>query len=844
MRKHLTRSFLGAVILAASSGCSETPPPKPPPPKVEVAPKRVIPPLVKLLETPRAELAKQCDEILEEIRKKELFRLENPTGFALASELRLPLAMPVFREAVYSEAAGFSLPPYLPEGTHDNVLAMHVARFGDIEVALKLADPADKVTLSAINSLKTDRNYPLEWTRLVGAYLHTHQYAVGNVNIDFVKILLSLHEQLVELDNEQFPAGLRTALLPRGKYMLQRAGESWKNGLNADIARDINSLLVKWPNTQLPINCPPLSNRELVCGLFGAPATGKAVMANHPLRALDLLEIPLPDQGVEAVTALFDVNDRLNEILITYATAPADIDSARQISQQLEDWRAGEVNGKTATNCTYRFGDMTCEVTLTNRNPAVASVARLTTNVPMPTGIELPRDFGAIHLSGTFESNRASAALHERAAPLVLSKASTLEKISDPLTLPIDHVVLTRHASEDVIDELAFEFVRAADGPKTLAKIALPLFEKMGTPLIRSNPKGVTLHWEDNQTRYVLTLPDQALKAVRLVGVDVAPAKLRHERAKAWDLAERQERIETDEALVRLPRELESVALGMGRTQVHEAAAKTEGGQRFDVAGSDKFLWSGASDVMGPLLREMFVHYDVSGKANIIRVRYEINSQINAEQVLAPIRMKAGASLPLPSRAAQVWPELTPQPPPVLLEWQDDLSVLTCRREESVIELTLRDRPVSSSDSAAPPDLVYLSRGPDRCPLGSTRKELLTAWGVREMTVKGALMLAAPESTPYDAILVWFKDEKAVRIVARNRPSGRNLSDVAQASLAVREAWARQAGQFGWPWRQDFAAGNVLQSWGHHDDRTRVRIFWQDGNQGRQIFTEWMAVGH
>jgi hypothetical protein len=170
--------------------------------------------------------------------------------------------------------------------------------------------------------------------------------------------------------------------------------------------------------------------------------------------------------------------------------------------------------------------------------------------------------------------------------------------------------------------------------------------------------------------------------------------------------------------------------------------------------------------------------------------------------------------------------------------WQDDLSQLTCRRADSVLELTLRD----ALSEGTLPQLTYLPRGPERCVLGVNRKELLAAWNIREpVMANGALVLGTPESSPYDAILVWFKDDKAVRIVARHRSNGR-LADAAQASLAMRQDWAKQLGEFGWPWRHDFAGGNVLQSWGHHDDRTRVRIFWQDSASGKQIFTEWMHV--
>ena len=55
--------------------------------------------------------------------------------------------MPVFRAAAYSEKAGFSLPPYVKAGDADAAVALHLARLGDHEAALKLNDSDDKKPL-------------------------------------------------------------------------------------------------------------------------------------------------------------------------------------------------------------------------------------------------------------------------------------------------------------------------------------------------------------------------------------------------------------------------------------------------------------------------------------------------------------------------------------------------------------------------------------------------------------------------------------------------------------------------------------------------------------------------
>jgi len=297
----------------------------------------------------------------------------------------------------------------------------------------------------------------------------------------------------------------------------------------------------------------------------------------------------------------------------------------------------------------------------------------------------------------------------------------------------------------------------------------------------------------------------------------------------------------------RLPRDLNGVQLGMTREQIKDALEKLPAGTRSNIAGGEKHLWPGPStNPMEPALRELFIYYSADGKANALRARYEFGPRITPEVLLAPIRKVAGVPLPLP-QAKSVWADLTKQPGSTVQQWHDDRTLLTCRRDDAAAELILRDCPLAQPDSAPLPELAYLGRGPERCILGTPRQDLYAAWAVREPAmVNGAALFTPPEASPYDAYLVWFsgdkKNDRVARVVARHRPGERKLAAAPQAALAVREAWAQHMNDYGWPWRQDFLPGNTLQSWGHHDDQTRVRIFWQDSSQGRQLFTEWMHV--
>src|SRR5581483_6043554 len=111
--------------------------------------------LADWLALPRAELAKLADEWMSTAKNLQTAARENKEAVALLPKLSPPITVPVFQEAKFSAAAGFSLPPYLKEGSKDAEVALHLARFGDREAALKVADPTDRALLSKIDTFQT-----------------------------------------------------------------------------------------------------------------------------------------------------------------------------------------------------------------------------------------------------------------------------------------------------------------------------------------------------------------------------------------------------------------------------------------------------------------------------------------------------------------------------------------------------------------------------------------------------------------------------------------------------------------------------------------------------------------
>src|SRR2546423_7198482 len=102
----------------------------------------------------------------------------------------------MWKDAGWSAEAGISLPPYLKPGVKDAALAWHLARFGDLEAARKLAGPADLEKIASLHRSLYDRNYPAEWSRLAARPLQFQQLHLIQGNFESAAEIVSIHEQL------------------------------------------------------------------------------------------------------------------------------------------------------------------------------------------------------------------------------------------------------------------------------------------------------------------------------------------------------------------------------------------------------------------------------------------------------------------------------------------------------------------------------------------------------------------------------------------------------------------------------------------------------------------------
>jgi hypothetical protein len=869
-------SLLVLAVVLATSGCGggtpddQPPRAEPPPPEPARLGDHVDLSLAQLLSKPRAELAVQADDLLTKARVRERAHRQTREVYLLLPDLHLPLAVPVLREARYSTPAGFSLPPYLPAGTRDAALALHLARHGDVEAARRVADPGDADTRRRLDACACERNYPVEWVRLVALLQHTAESRVATGDIDGATELVQLHRQLKEvLDAKAARGPLGALLLPRGRQVLAMARAAWASQGQPLLADDIKEALASWGDPPGNTVTVPLGvTRDEVVRLLASPARGRVVPAVSTARGLDLFGLPVPDDGADGVFAFCDQEDRLSQVLVVYHERtgeyyPRPADLAFVLGEQLPDNGGGastEDDGAHGLQRrVYRLGDLACDVTVVSRNNAVGGLVRCLAAAGTPAPRGLSRDFGTVHLDRSYEQDRLRLAPEVYAEEVRTERPQALAAIKNPLPdLHLAEVVLQRTSEHDLVAQVMLRY-RVEHVPP-LPQILLPLWSAWGPSRLAGveDDRGghLAFRWEDAVTRYTLRLPHQTTDLVELEVADRHAAEnlpARAAAAVAFDRAERQARFATGSLLTRLPRSsgLDTIQLGMERTAVEQLLP----GGKAVLNGRlpDGFMLTFPGEpVRGAtfVLRQLFLRFDAAGRLAEMRARYQDTSPANGparglSQLLAGLKKGGGAPEPVRASWAAVWPDLPARKPaPVCYRWRDDATLLTYQADGRGAEVTVRDCPADREDGAALAPFEYLPRGPERGNLGDSREALLRRWNVTQSaSAGGALVLTPVQPAPYDALLVWFDRGQVVRIVARHTVSTPAPTQLPQLAGAVREAWVRALCSLGWPRREDVTAEDALEGMGWHDERTRVRIFWQDPDQGApRLYTEWKGM--
>jgi hypothetical protein len=371
----------------------------------------------------------------------------------------------------------------------------------------------------------------------------------------------------------------------------------------------------------------------------------------------------------------------------------------------------------------------------------------------------------------------------------------------------------------------------------------------------------LTLAWEDAGTRCALRLPSSGNVVAEFEARDTQPAEKVAERlAKAGEVdgRERAARFSANEPLTRIQRSVEAgwsvrplnVELGMPRDQVRQTLPAGSGVVTREFAQGFSVSFTGEPARAPTFLSgQAILRFDAAGRLGEVRILYQSGPVAKTpwtKQLLAELKKATGASTPFAASWSKAWTDSASNRPTAAAHfWQDDRTWMSYQYDQNGAELVLHDCPAEHPAGVPLGNLDYLPHGPEACLLGADRQQTLQRWNTANPTVTadGGTILPITQPGPYDALIVYFQGDQAVRIVARHRAGAAKLSKPYPAGQALLEAWGRDIPRVGWPQHREFFSENVPHSFGWIDDVTRMRTFWEETNAGEiRLFTEWKSL--
>jgi hypothetical protein len=838
--------------------------------------------LAAWLKLPRADLARMGEEWAVSVEKLQNFSRTNVEAVQLLPDLHATVRVAIFGQCRWSEAAGISLPPYLKPGDRDAGVALHLARHGDREGALKLADPDDKDLLSQIDAWRTDQEYPQEWTRLVSLVLQAAQFKMAHGNVEGATELVLLHRQLHDLLDARAARGpLGAALLPVGRQAVQLAAAACRHPKvnKKGLAMDLEAAFAEWGDLPAPVfGLPPHARKAEIVRVFGRAAEGRAVIAATPeavQRALDLLAVPVPPEGVAAVVAFLDGKERLDDVQVLYRPKINEVypEPVHLAYHLLEHGFAGKEPNTSVglLRQVYEGGGLVYDLTLFTRGNAAGALVRVGTPVrespaaaretQTATVGRNPRDFGAASLDRSWEANRAGLMPQVNGDTLRLTDKKVLDKVTQPVAeYTPEEVVLQRQPGHDLLAGLRFTWDKK-ESEDTLYRLGLPLWAAYGRSQLEGKEDAhggfLLLTWEQGPTRLRLRIPfDQQSPELAVEDTrGAADAAARVEAAHAVDRAERQARLAAGKAHKRLPRTLEvnapatnglqveGLQLGMTKEDVLATLPVSAGLRRqVQADGVNLLFTTEPPGVATYWARQMFVRLGPDNKVAEVRIRYQEGPGKPGPKMpalLEALKKTAGAPEELPGPWVGLWTDLGTKKVPVLYRWRDDVTLLTLQSDAGGAEVILRDCPPDRPLGVELPPLQFCNRGVALCALGDSRSLVHLRHGVSRPQVlsNGAEYFAEPEDSPYDVLLVWYEKDRVSRIIARHRD--KQPIPAEGTTAALQQAWGQRIDHLGYVRRIEGPRGQVLGAYHWHDDVTRVRTFVQETDKGGHLFTEF-----
>lgn len=817
--------------------------------------------LTELMARPRSDLARMADELATKIDIQLTAHRTGRLTFALLPDYAAALSVPVLGQAKFSTQLGFSIPPYLADGTRDGDIALHLARHGDVEAARKLVNPADPALSSRIEACRYERNYPVEWTRVVGLLLHGAQIRLATGDVEGATELAALHKQVWwALDARARDGALGAALLGRGRNAFTLAAAAWSKQGRPDLSRQAEGIVATWGGVPAPTTGlqPGMSKSETSRVLGGTPQ-GHALLAPSIPRALDLMALPVPPDGTEAVVACFDVQDKLSQVVITYRQGIRDRYQAADLVRPFEDHKPAVRENDAASwirQQTHVADSWQCDALLARRGDALGALVTLTAPHKAPA---LSADFGSVNLERSFDSNRILLAPEQGSASVHTERPKALAQLKSPVKeLKPAQAVLDRDGADDIAARLTLNYAPVKDMPE-LHKLIVPLLIANGpvSAVAAHGEQGdaLALIWEDQALRYTLHLPIVAEKQAdfmaesRLAGKD---GSARAGRAAEFDREERQARFKAEKLQTRLPRTLEGdvAQLGATRSELLVGLAARQNLTATDIPGGVSLLFAGDPPAKAAYVaRQVFWRFDKTDHLVEVRIRYQdgpasTGPGVWSRDLVNGFKSRAGAPRTGTSSWTNTWSDMPARKTtPALYLWRDDTTVLAFQCDGNGAEVVLRDCPLAHPEGVPLPPFEYLPRGTAGMRLGALRDDVLRSWkGAKpENGPDGSLVFTLPKTAEFDTISIWFDMNRVTRILARHRDAG--SGEFSELVEKLSDAWSSKVQALGWPRRQDSSPQQLLQSLGWQDERTRVRLFWEKpGKEKGRLFTEWKEL--
>jgi hypothetical protein len=816
--------------------------------------------LADLLTAPRSELAAKCQELEERVRTELQAQSQGKLDLTLLRDERISLDVPVFEQAVYSEQLNFSLPPYAGRSDQDYDIALHLARYGDGEAARKLVAPDDARALARIDELLPEKNYPVEWTRLVGLMQISARVRLATNDPLGAAHLIQIHRQLRDLlDDKALGGPLGAALLGGGRKTLEAAVPAWRTLKHPGQAAQVQAALQEWgevPPWSLPMSLDS-SAKELTRMLHGKQQQ-HVILPDVSARALDLLALPVPRDDIENVFLWTDAAGHFGEAVVVYHPRTSEFyhSLANMAVHFEEQGQSAHASGdRWLRRQDYEVAGLDVDFMLPLKGTYLGAMVRFH-NKEAQAEAELTRDFGPVQMDRSFELDRWLLAPKVFGEPVRTEKPDALASLFNPLAeWPIAGCVLKREGRLNVLESLTLSYEMDHGRPPPFSKLTERCWAGWGPARIEEEPgqvENMKLTWENKETRYTVRIPIGLGPIAQFVADNTPPVDeaALAQRVETFDRKERLTRLADGRPLIRIPRQLEygEFELGTKRSKAADVFRRAAHFRLLNRADLLMATFDGEADPKAPFVaRECFIRSDAEERIVEIRVRYQDrpggpSTASWAGALLGAWKARCGAPVEIPSPWATVWSDFPPgKPAAAMYRWNDDRSLLTFQVDNLGVEIALRDCPRDQPEGVPLPPLQYLARGPEGYAMGAARADLVPNAPPPPTSARNDVLTVLPtERDTYDELQLHFDgNRKLVRVVARHTGTDAQKLRPDQLTDQLLEVWTRHLTDLGWTRRQDFSAKQYLEDMGWQDECTRLRTYWDKVDGQLRIYSEW-----